>query len=48
MPLAQELRDSQRAVERILKALGVRAFVYTVEQKDAGCVLKIECALDGE
>jgi hypothetical protein len=47
-PLAQELRGSRRAVERILKALGVRAFVYTVEQRDAGWVLRIECALDGE
>jgi hypothetical protein len=27
--------------------MGVRGFVYTVEQKDDGWMLSVECAMDG-
>jgi hypothetical protein len=47
MPLAQEIRDARAAVERILDELGVRAFVYTLEQKEGGWVLSVECATNG-
>ena len=46
-PLAQDIRSARQAVERLLDELGVRAFVYTVEQKEAGWVLSVECAIDG-
>ena len=46
-PLAQDIRSARQAVERVLDELGVRAFVYTVEQKEAGWVLSVECAIDG-
>jgi len=42
--LAQDIRS---AVERVLEELGVRAFVYTVEQKETSWVLSVECATDG-
>lgn len=45
--LAQEIRSARSAVERVLDDLGVRAYVFTVEQKDAGWVLSVECATDG-
>jgi hypothetical protein len=47
MPLAQDIRNARSAVERVLEELGVRAFVFTVEQKETGWVLSVECALDG-
>jgi hypothetical protein len=43
----QELRSTQQAVEGLLEELGVRAFLYTIDQKDAGWTLNIECAVDG-
>ncbi len=46
-PLAQDIRSARAAVERVLEELGVRGFVYTVEQREAGWVLTIECATDG-
>lgn len=46
-PLAQDIRSARSAVERVLEELGVRAYVYTVEQKEAGWVLSVECATDG-
>jgi hypothetical protein len=46
-PLAQDIRSARKAVERVLKEIGVRGFVYTVEQKEAGWVLSVECATDG-
>jgi len=45
---AQEIRSARRAVGRVLDELGVRAYLFTVEQKEAGWVLSIECATDGE
>ena len=46
-PLAQDIRSARSAVERVLEELGVRAFVYTVEQKETSWVLSVECATDG-
>ena len=46
-PLAQDIRSARAAVERVLDELGVRGFVYTVEQKEAGWVLSVECATEG-
>lgn len=46
-PLAQDIRNARAAVERVLDELGVRGFVYTVEQKQAGWVLSVECATEG-
>jgi hypothetical protein len=47
MPLAQDIRGARTAVERLLEELGVRAFVFTVEQKETGWLLSVECATDG-
>lgn len=46
-PLAQDIRSAREAVERLLEELGLRAFVYTIEQKEAGWVLSVDCATDG-
>ena len=46
-PLAQDIRNARAAVERVLDEMGVRGFVYTVEQKKDGWVLSVECAMDG-
>ena len=46
-PLAQDIRSAREAVERLLEELGVRAFLYTIEQKEAGWVLSVDCAIDG-
>jgi hypothetical protein len=45
--LAHDIRNARRAVERVLDELGVRAFVFTVEQKETGWLLSVECATDG-
>lgn len=47
MPLAQDIRSARSAVESLLEELGVRAFVFTVEQKETGWLLSVECATDG-
>ena len=47
-PLAQDIRSAREAVERVLEEIGVRGFVYTVEQKEDGWMLSVECATDGE
>lgn len=44
----EELRGTRQAVEGLLEELGLRAFVYTIEQRETGWMLKIERALDGE
>jgi hypothetical protein len=46
-PLAQDIRNARLAVERVLDEMGVRGFVYTVEQKEGGWMLSVECAMDG-
>ncbi|TAK87459.1 MAG: hypothetical protein EPO20_03905 [Betaproteobacteria bacterium] len=45
-PLAQDIRSARAAVERLLDELGVRGFVYTVEQKETGWVLRVECGTE--
>jgi hypothetical protein len=47
-PPAPEIRNAREAVERILDELGVRAFVYSVEPKESGWILSIECATNGD
>jgi SHS2 domain-containing protein len=44
-PLAQDIRSAREAVEHLLDELGLRAFVYTVEQKPQGWLLSVECAI---
>lgn len=36
------------AIQRILDDLGLRAFLFTHETKDAGPVLRVECATNGD
>ena len=47
-PLAQDIRNARAAVERVLDEMGVRGFVYTVEQKEDGWTLSVECVAGGE
>jgi len=47
-PLAQDIRNAREAVERVLGELGMRAFVYTIERKDAAWLLSVDCATDGD
>lgn len=49
MPIVSthELRGTREAVEGLLEELGVRAFLYTIEQKDGAWTARIECAIDG-
>jgi SHS2 domain-containing protein len=43
-PTAPDIRSAREAVERVLDELGLDAFVYTVEAKEGGWELRIECA----
>ena len=47
-PPAQDLRNARAAVEQVLDEMGVRGFVYTIEQKEDGWTLSVECAAGGE
>jgi hypothetical protein len=47
-PLAQDIRNARKAVELLLRQAGVSGFVYTIEQKEDGWMLSVECATDGE
>lgn len=47
VPPGPDIRNAREAVESILDQLGIRAFVFTVEPKESGWVLSIECATDG-
>ena len=47
-PLAEDIRNARQAVERVFDDLGIRAFAYTVERKEAGWTLSVDCAMDGE
>jgi len=42
--LAADIREAREAVERLLKALDLRTFVFTVELKERAWLLSIECA----
>jgi len=43
-PSALEIREARAAVERILEALGLRDFVFTIEPKGDGWQLRLECS----
>ena len=43
---SQDIQGAREAVERLLGELGLRAFAYTVEPKQGGWSLRIECATD--
>ncbi len=44
--LAQDLVSARKAVEGVLDELALRTFVFTVEDKEGGWVLSVECATD--
>ncbi|MEW5862603.1 MAG: hypothetical protein AB1773_03295 [Pseudomonadota bacterium] len=44
---ARDLLAARVAVERVLDALGVHDYLYTLEHKDGRWVLSVECAFDG-
>jgi len=43
---SRDVQGAREAVERVLEELGMRAFAYTVEPKEGGWSLRIECATD--
>src|SRR5512147_50417 len=43
---APDIRSAREAAERMLEELGLDAFVYTVEAKEGGWDLRIDCATD--
>src|SRR5574340_1133755 len=45
-PPPLDLLRARAAVERMIDELGLRAFVYTLEPKDAGWELHVECAME--
>jgi hypothetical protein len=45
-PPAQDIRKASAAAERILGELCARSFGYTVEQKEGGWTLRVECATE--
>jgi hypothetical protein len=45
-PLSYDIRGSRVAVECLLDEMGLRAYTYTVEPKEKGWTLVIECAAD--
>lgn len=46
MPLAHDIRGTREAVDRLLDEMGLSAFAYTVERKDHGWTLRVECGAD--
>ena len=44
--LAQDIHDGRQAVERLLDAIGVRGYTYTIEAKEGGWVVRVECATE--
>ena len=44
MPLAEDIRGAREAIERLLDELGLRGFVYTVEHREEGWTLRVDCA----
>jgi tRNA nucleotidyltransferase (CCA-adding enzyme) len=44
IPLAHDIRSARAAVERLLDEIGLRAYTYTVEPKENGWTVRIECA----
>ncbi len=41
--LAGDIRSTREAAERLLDELGLSGYTYTVEQKEEGWVLRVEC-----
>lgn len=46
-PLARDIRSNRVAVERVLDEMGLHAYTYTIEARENGWTLRIECAIDG-
>jgi hypothetical protein len=44
---AADIAESRAVVERLLEALGLAAFLFTLEPKEGGWHLTVECATDG-
>jgi hypothetical protein len=44
--LAQDLVSARKAVDGVFDELALRTFVFTVEDKEGGWVLSVECATD--
>lgn len=43
---AVEIREGRTAVEHILDELGLRAFVFTLEPKEGGWELHLDCSME--
>jgi hypothetical protein len=43
---AQDIRSARLAVERVLDEIGLDAYLYTVEPKESGWSLHVECAAE--
>ncbi len=46
MPLAEDIRVARKATESLLDQLGLHGFVYTLEHKEQGWTLRVDCAAD--
>lgn len=44
---AADMLQTRAVVERVLDELGLTAFLFTLEPKEAGWQLTVECASDG-
>jgi hypothetical protein len=44
--LAQDIRTARLAVEQVLDDIGLDAYLYTVEPKEEGWSLRVECAAE--
>jgi protein archease len=42
-PLAEDIRRTRQAVERLLDEAGLTGYTYTVEPKEDGWILRVEC-----
>jgi len=42
-PLAEDIRNTREAVEHVLDEVGLSGFTYTVEPKEDGWILRVEC-----
>jgi hypothetical protein len=46
-PTAADIAQTRAVVERVLEELGLAAFLFTLEPKESGWQLTVECAGDG-
>ena len=46
MTLAHDIRDAREATDALLDERGLSAYAYTLERKDSGWTLRIECGAD--